>query len=158
MVAYNVARMNGQIRLDEVSVFGGKLRFLIPHEWVEEEEGDDTCLYHAPDAKSGWLRVSLITVKNVETPAQRLREVFGKSETVRVNETTGNLVELSEKDSEEDGVPIHIYYWKVANAVPPDLIREAVFSFTILATLVDDDETRRSVELVGELVSQAEFA
>ena len=143
-------------RLDEVSVFGDKLRFLIPHEWVEGvAEEEDLYLYHAPDAESGWLRVSLITVKTDKPPQQRLQELFGKTSVV--NEESGNLVETWEKESEENGVPIHLYYWRVANAVPPNLVQEAVFSYTTLADRRGDQSTREMVDLLDQLVGLATF-
>ena len=46
--------------LDEVSVFGGKLSFLLPHDWEEmETEQDNVYLYSQPKTDSGWFRVSL---------------------------------------------------------------------------------------------------
>src|SRR5262249_50423002 len=137
-------------------IFGDKLRFLIPHEWVEGEDENNTYLYHAPNTNSGWLRVSLITVNTVEPAMERLRAIFGDS-TTTTDSKTGNLVELTEKDSLEDGSPIHIYSWKVANAVPPNVVREAIFSYTVLAAQMQDSETQRTVRLLSELVSQAVF-
>ena len=54
--------MSNTRRLDEVSIFNDKLTFLIPHEWIEVESGEDgSYLYQVADAQSGWFRVSLIT-------------------------------------------------------------------------------------------------
>ena len=140
-------------------MFGDKLSFLIPHEWVEGNgEEDDHYLYHAPEAKSGWLRVSLITLRTVEPPSQRLKQIYGAKENVTVDAKTGNFVSVSEKDSQEDGCSIHIYYWRVANFVLPDLVHEAVFSYTILRERLNDQETLQSVKLIGQLVSEAEFS
>lgn len=100
-------QMGKHLRLDEVSTFGDKLRFLIPHEWVEREDGDDLYVYHAPDADSGWFRVSLNTLKVVVGPEQRLREIV-KDGAYVLDESTGNWVKFWEKPSEEDGVPIHL--------------------------------------------------
>jgi hypothetical protein len=142
-------------RLDRVSIFGDKLSFHIPHEWVETID-DDHYLYHRPETESGWLRVTLLTVRTGdESPAERLKTSFGSRENVIVEPETGNLVSISEKDSEEDGDRIHLYYWMVANVVPPDLIREAVFSYTVLLDRINDDETQQAVRLVGQLVSRA---
>jgi hypothetical protein len=146
-----------KMRLDEVSIFGDKLRFLIPHEWVEGEDENNTYLYHAPNTDSGWLRVSLITVNTVEPAMERLRAIFGDSTTITTDSKTGNLVDLTEKDSSEDGTSIHIYCWRVANGVPPNVVREAIFSYTVLAAHMQDSETRRTVRLLSELVSQAVF-
>jgi len=56
-------------RLDRVRVFGDALTFLIPHEWIEGQSEDDHYLYHLPEAESGWLRVSLISI---EVPKENL--------------------------------------------------------------------------------------
>jgi hypothetical protein len=57
----------------------------------------------------------------------------------------------------EDGVQIHLYYWIVANVVEPNLIREAVFSYTVLHERINDEDTVRIVRLLRQLVSQAYF-
>src|ERR1041385_1965414 len=146
--------MKDQIRLDEVSVFGEKLRFLIPHDWVEGESEADHYLYHMPETKSGWMRVSLITV-TTSTPRERLAQLFSERESFFISEKMGNMVEVSEKRSEEHGTPIYIYYWKVGNTILPDRVYEAVFSYTILAETMNDQETQEMVKLIEDLVSEA---
>jgi hypothetical protein len=147
--------MESITRLDKVFIFGDKLSFLIPHEWIEETL-DDHYLYRRPGTDPGWLRVSLVTSKAVnEVPSQRLERIFASRDNVSVDGRTGNLVCTSEKDSEEKGVPIHLYYWKVANIVLPDLVCEAVFSYTILPEHMDEE--KETVKLLGQLASQAEF-
>ncbi len=146
--------MNQQIRLDEVGVFGEKIRFLIPHEWVEGEDEENTYLYHAPETHSGWLRVSLITI-NSDEPAERLQQLFTDSDDLTISEKNGNYVDRSEKISHEDGNDIHIYYWKVANVVLPNCVLEALFSYTILAERRDQIQTQETVKLVGQLVAEA---
>jgi hypothetical protein len=115
-------------------------------------------VYHLPEAESGWLRVSLITI---EVPKENLLrkpdKIFEGEKHVTIEEQTGNRVSTWEKDSEEDGVPIHLFYWKIANAVLPRLVREAIFSYTVLSDLANLEETRDVVDLIGRLVSQAEF-
>jgi hypothetical protein len=150
--------MESITRLDRVSVFGGKLSFLIPHDWTEEVEGDNY-LYSRPGSDSAWFRVSLITCKPVdETASQRLERVFASRDGVSVDERTGNWVCNSEKDSEEEGAQIHHFYWKVANIVVPDLVYEAVFSYTILRERLNQEETGQTVKLIGKCASQAEFS
>jgi hypothetical protein len=151
--------MEGITRLDRVCVFGGKLSFLIPHEWIEVTSDDDHYLYQQPGTDSGWLRVSLITSKPVnETPSQQLDRSFAGRDSVGVDERTGNWVCTSEKDSDEEGVQIHLYYWKVANIVLPDLVREAVFSYTILRERINEEEISQTVKLIGQLASLAQFS
>jgi hypothetical protein len=150
--------MSATRRLDEVSIFNDKLTFLIPHEWIEVESGEDgSYLYQVADTQSGWFRVSLITQNDVVSPPVRLRELFSQAANVTVNETTGNLIRRSEKNTIEDGERIHIYYWFVGGSVPPEKVCEAVFSYTVLADLMNTDEAQSEVTLLGQLVSQARF-
>jgi hypothetical protein len=146
-------------RLDRVSIFGGTLSFLIPHEWIEENEGDDNYFYHEPETNSGWLRVTLITFRNAEEePAQHLKRHFEGQANVNIEKETGNMVRFSGKNSEEKGVLIHSYNWMVANVIVPDLVCEAVFSYTVLLDRVNAEKTRAVVRLIGDLVSQADFS
>jgi hypothetical protein len=146
-------------RLDQVFMFGDKLSFLIPHEWVEgESEDDGTYLYHYPDADSGRLRVSLVTLKTVgDDPAERLQTLFQKKENHWRDEETGNLVHMYEKDSEQNGVLLHIYYWLVGNFVPPDLVHEAVFSYTILRDQINSEENQAMLNVLSQVLPRADF-
>ena len=153
-----MANMTRIRRLDEVSIFKGKLSFLIPHEWIEGESGDsEEYLYQAPDGRSGWLRVSLITTKGVADPSERLGKLFGESENVTRNELTGNLIRRSEKDTVEDGDKIHIHYWFVGGIVLPDIACEAVFSYTVLAENVSEATTKSEIQVLDQLLSKARF-
>jgi hypothetical protein len=144
-------------RLDRVSIFGDKLSFLVPHDWVEEVD-EDHYLYYEPGTDSGWLRVTLLTMGPFDdrSPAEHLQQLCGSNEHV-VEDSTHNVVCASEKDSEEEGKRIHIYHWKVANVVPPDLVREALFSFTVLQDRRYKEGTSQAVKIIGQLVSQAQF-
>ena len=150
--------MNEEMRLDEVSVFGGKLSFLIPHDWVEiETEQDNVYLYSQPQTDSGWFRVSLNTTVVSGRPSEKLKRIFEKRENVSRDEQTGNLVHAYERDSEEEGIKIHLYYWIVANVVEPSLVREAVFSYTVLHERVNEEKTARITRLLGQIVGLANF-
>ncbi len=145
-------------RLDEVSIFNERLTFLIPHEWIEGDSGDDgTYLYQLPDACSGWFRVSLVTTKGISDPAKQLRKLFGDDSNVEQSEEMGNLLRRSEKDTVEDGDKLHIYYWFVGGCVLPDMVWEAVFSYTVLKELLHSGETQSEVTLLDELVRKARF-
>jgi hypothetical protein len=153
--------MNDEMSLEEVSVFGGKLSFLIPHNWEElETEQDNVYLYSQPETDSGWFRVSLNTSTGnalSDPPSERLKRIFEKRENVSRDEQTGNLIHAYERDSEEDGVKIRLYYWLVANVVEPNLVREAVFSYTVLHERINDEDTARMVGLLRQLVGRADF-
>ena len=52
---------------------------------------------------------------------------------------------------------LRLYYWLVANVVEPDLVREAVFSYTALSEQTDAEETKNMLELLERTVSRANF-
>lgn len=149
--------IGGFRRLDEVTVFGGKLTLLIPHEWVDGDDGDEgTYLYYEPDAQSGWFRISLLTIQNVQEPEERLYSVF-KQEAFETDEETGNLVLREEKDSMQDGVPLRIFKWRVGGIVLPDKVVEAIYSYTVLVEKLDKN-VAAEIKLLHRLVSKSRFA
>ncbi len=148
-------------RLDRVAVFGDQLSFLIPHEWVEADEEGDSYLYHAPNTDSGWLRVSLISIKG---PGERSQEELRSLLADRAKRENGELFEMDDnivvqwtKDSEEDGDPITHFWWAVGHYHGRKLSYEALFSYTVLGPRKSDPDTLRTVDLLGELISQAKF-
>jgi len=155
--------MGDAIRLDRVFLFQDQISFLIPHEWEEEDIPDtDHYLYCPPGTDSGWLRVSLITQRGIECPTDELlshQEDWLDDGTVRVfrEEKSGNLIKKWQKTSIENGEPIYLYYWSVANAILPDKLLQAVFSYTILADRRATRENTDTVELLDELICGATF-
>ena len=145
-------------RLDRVFVFGAKLSFLIPHEWIESTPaGEDVYLYNAPGADSGWLRVSLITVKGSAVKARDHLAERAQRKSGKLYEIGPNLVVAWERPSQEDGVPIYQYWWSVLRSVEPELSREALFSYTILRERKDYPENQSTVSTLSDLVGNAEF-
>ena len=45
----------------------------------------------------------------------------------------GNCMITYVHEAEEDGEPIRVHYWQIANPVPPQHVRVALFSFTVPA-------------------------
>jgi len=134
------------------------LSFLIPHDW-EETLKEDHYLYSLVGADSGWFRVSLNTFSAVdETPTQMLKRLFDGRENVTHDEQTGNCVCTYERNSGEEGAAIHLYYWIAARVVEPDLVREAVFSFTVLSERTNDQRTTQMLNLIGQIVNGANFS
>jgi hypothetical protein len=156
--------MEDIIRLDRVPIFRDQLSFLIPCDWVEGESKEDYYLFHAPNTDSGWLRVSLLTRELAkETPADRLHRLHLKWRSKDedhgfIEERTNNVIRVREKDTEQDGETLRLYYWCVANRVQPNLVQEAIFSFTVLGARIHNPQTLDMVKVVGELVTQAQFS
>jgi hypothetical protein len=100
--------MEDIIRLDGVSTFRDQLSFLIPRDWVEGESEEDHYLYRAPNTDSGWLRVSLISLKvDKETPTERLHRLHSQwrseDEDNVFIERTNNVIRVRKKDTEQNG-------------------------------------------------------
>jgi hypothetical protein len=156
--------MEDIIRLDRVSIFRDQLSFLIPRDWVEGESEEDYYLYHAPNTDSDGLRVSLLTRElATETPADRRHRLHLKWRSegeghVFIEERTNNVIRVGEKDTEQDGELLRLDYRYVANFVQPNLMQEAIFSFTVLRTRIHNPQTLDMVKVVGELVTQAQFS
>jgi hypothetical protein len=149
-------------RLDRVLTYGEQLSFLIPHEWIEGEEEPDHYLYHAPNADSGWLRVSLITLNSPgKSSREQLRELLlerAQKERGTLYDVGENVIVAWEKPSQEDGTAIWNYWWAVAHSHGPNLGHEALFSFTILRERHEDPATQATVSLVAKLVADARFS
>ncbi|HVP42126.1 MAG TPA: hypothetical protein VMS96_01770 [Terriglobales bacterium] len=149
-----------QMTLDRVFTFGDKLSFLIPHDWIEEEE-DGNYLYHLPKCRSGWFRASLFTLKSTgmasrqrivhemrSDPEEEGREFF---------EAGDNVVEAWVNHTTQDGVDIAVYYWAVGNCPSSNAQMKALFSYTVLEEDVGKPETDAMLQLLEELTSTAQF-
>jgi len=146
-----------QMRVDRITIFDGRLSFLIPHEWKQYDE-DENYLYCVPNTESGWFRVTLAETQCFrELPAEVLRGDFANRQNVTQDTETGNLVSAFEHDSEEEGQRIHVYYWVVANVVQTDLVRTAIFSYAVLTDCMLDGETKEMVSLITQNVTKSDF-
>jgi hypothetical protein len=70
----------------------------------------------------------------------------------------GNALLRYTEEAEEDGDPLTIYYWQIANVVPPNHLRMAIFSYTVLTELADDDDVAAEVALIDEALRACRFA
>lgn len=129
---------------------------------MESDEEGDYYLYQAPNGDAGWLRVSLISIKG---PGERSRAELSSLLLDSARKKNGELFEVGDnivvewtEDSEESGNPITHFWWAVGHCHGPMLSHEALFSCTVLTGRQADPETLQIVDLLGELVSHAEFS
>lgn len=141
------------LRLDEITYLD-KIKFLIPHHWVEEDDEEEGC-YFDPAGDSGWLRVSLIRVDGAGTQDELRNDAREKGE--RLFEAGENLVRASVKSNIEQGEKISVHFWKVSRSVFPDLVRIAVFSYTVPESRTTHETWSAELKLIEDLVSKAEF-
>ena len=121
------------LRVRSVSHSDGTLVCRVPREWVEEIEDDGTRVLWSPKGVSGSLRIILITAKrDAVTDGHPAMGVLGapREGSVDVSLPNGNVYRRYRTETTEDGEPLAIHWFRIANYVPPRYYRLAVFSFT----------------------------
>jgi hypothetical protein len=69
----------------------------------------------------------------------------------------GNALISYVEEANDEGEVLFIQYWIIANAAPPDLVRVALFSFTIPESKADDEETTKILEILHHELRQCTF-
>lgn len=149
-------------KLKTIAYRGGIVRFKIPADWVEEyeEDGGGTFYQNRPD--SGTLRLNILTARapddiegdlSVQT-LLCLSDVTPEKITKLAN---GNAIARWLERTEEQGHKITLYWWYLANTVPPNHVRIASFSYTILTSQEDLDSFKEKIELLDEQIKHAVF-
>lgn len=141
----------------------GLVRFRIPTQWIEEYEDGGGSTFYADDPDSPTLRLNVLTFQSPRpvdeiTPSELLSSRAEKIHQSIVQLDTGNAVIAYNQSSEEDGHALLIFYWELANAVPPAHGRLAIFSLTILESQQDDPDIIETIQMVDREVKASEFA
>jgi hypothetical protein len=123
---------------------GGIVTFRIPAHWTEEYEEEGGGIFYDEDNDSGTLRLNVLTFAS-KTPVTT-RTAMSLLE-ARRQEDEGTLIDLGNGNAllrytdvaQEEGEFLTIHYWQIANVVPPNHFRLAIFSYTKPTELADDD-------------------
>ena len=148
------------LSLDRVYAFSDHISFLIPHHWVDQQEGDNY-LYFAEDGSEGWLRASLLSIKkngNATTESlksENLREAQDKGQDLL--ECGANIIRRYREYSEREGTPICNCYWIVSRCVSADLVYIAIFTYTIPSERLTTNRVQQLIALVGDCLAQTQF-
>jgi len=147
---------------------GGVVTFRIPSHWYEEYSDYDGGTFYEDDPDAGTLRLRLtlllaskplhsssaIEVLKVIVDKQRSEGVEGLTK-IRPD---GNAVFSYEQATSERGTPLTIFYWVVANPLPPSHARIATFSYTVLTEKRNDATTQRELETLETEIEAATFS
>lgn len=149
-------------KLKTIVYRGGIVRFKIPAKWVEEyeEDGGGTFYQNRPD--SGTLRLNILTARapddiEGDLPVHALSTLPDVNPEEITKLATGNALVRSLERTEEQGHKITLYWWYLANTVPPNHMRIANFSYTILTSQENLDSFRKEIELLDEQIKHAVF-
>ena len=132
---------------------GGIVAFKIPSAWREEYEPHGGATFYEDRPDSGTLRLNVLTFEK-----KNGLEAMDQSADFPIVLLSGHRMRHYRKDTEEDGTPLHIYRWEVLVAVTPSRCRIVCFSHTVLVSARDSTATQQELQLVDELVRDADYS
>lgn len=146
-----------------VSYRGGVVRFRIPAHWIEEYEDDGGGTFYEDAPGSPTLRINVLTLESptpvdANTPCELLGPSAEKTGQEIVRLDNGNAVIAYSEAEVEDGHALVIYFWELANVVPPRYGRVAIFSLTVLKSQQSDPEIANTIQSIDREVRASEFA
>ncbi len=147
---------------------GGVVTFRIPSHWREEYSDMEGATFFADRPDAGTLRLKL-TLMSAPRPVQRdsgidvlrgpLDQLTNAGVKVKTRHRKDGNASLSYEDSAiEEGTPLTIIYWVVANPLPPRHVRVANFSYTVLARLRNDPKVKSELKMLEAEIEAATFA
>lgn len=155
-VAPEQAPMPDEDEMKTIRYRGGIVTFRIPAHWTEQYEEEGGGIFYDEDNDSGTLRLNVLTFAS-KAPVTT-RTAMSLLETRR-QESQGTLTDLGNGNAllrytdvaEQEGESLTIHYWEIANVVPPNHFRLAIFSYTKPTKLADDDKAADVAMMDGEL-------
>jgi hypothetical protein len=149
------------IRLRNVSHFDGLLNCRVPRDFVQQIEEDGTRVFWKPKGISGTLRISLLTAKRDTVPdGNPAMFLLGNSKDMApaIELSNGNVYRCYREESSEDGEALAIYWFKVANYIPPVNYRLALFSFTVRLAEEASAEIQRQLAILNKELPACRFS
>ena len=146
----------------EIKYRGGLVTFSIPKHWVEEYEPEGGGTFYEDGPNTGTLRINVITMKS-PTPVTANSGIAALSglEDVKPleieNLPSGNAVAKFVRRSTEQGQAITLYWWYVAQSIPPQHVRTAMFSYTILTSSENSSDSAAQLQLLDKSIRNATF-
>ena len=148
--------------MKEIAYRGGVVKFFIPKNWIEKYEPDGGGMFYEDAPNTGTLRLNVITAKSpTSLGSDAAYENAAKAKNVKPSDverlSNGNAMARWVQRSSEQGQPITLYWWHVTNAVPPEHLRIANLSYTVLTSEENSPATKKDVEFLTESIRNAKF-
>ncbi len=154
--------------MKSIAYRGGVVTFRIPAHWREEYSDNEGGMFYGDHSQSGTLRLTIITAAQPKqmksTSALDILErfvnglkdngVMGTAE----GRKDGNAVFKYEEATSERGTRLTIFYWIVANPVPPQHVRIATFSYTIPASQRSQSQVQSDFKMLDAEIDAASFS
>ena len=142
---------------------GGVVEFEIPAHWIEEYGEDGGAAFYEDRENSGTLRLNVITLEApINVGSDRVIEALQVSNADKKGDIlkleNGNAVlRYSETVTAENGTEITIFYWMVANPLGERHVRIGDFSYTVLATTRDTEQTKSEINFLEHAIFNSRF-
>jgi hypothetical protein len=150
------------LELKTIKYRGGVVEFRIPASWEEEYSDIDGGTFYENKPDSGTLRLKVITAESpsevTSDSAKSILDTFSFVRGRAVLQPNGNAIASYEESSVDSDQKIKIFYWLVANPLPPKHARIATFSYTILERKQHDTTIMRDLQMLEKEILDAKFA
>ena len=139
----------------EVRFQDGLVVFAVPATWLEEyDDVEGTGTYYDDSPETGTLRLSVLSVRapaNLSTvsPADAIRAAGTQALELL---PSGAALTKSVSRTSENGVPITLHHWRVAQTVGPNSVRIAIFSYTVASSREGSQSTDAEIAQVEQSV------
>jgi hypothetical protein len=151
--------------LKTITYRGGIVRFRIPAAWSEEYEEAGGGTFYLPGADTGTLRLNVMTLQGRAgkpvTAGSAVEVLSASAEKYGVSvQPLREAVAMIRYDlsTAEQGKPLLIRYWQLAQALPPAHVRVVVFSYTSLSERATAPGFDAEVSSIEQEIIAAEFA
>jgi hypothetical protein len=160
--ALEQAAMPDQDGMKTVRYRGGIVTFRIPAHWTEEYKEEGGGIFYDADNDGGTLRLNVITFAckapvTTHTAMSLLEARRQQYQGTLTDLGNGNALLRYTDVTQEEGESLTIHYWQIANVVPPNHFRLAIFSYTKPTELADDDMAA-DVAMMDEELRVCRFA
>jgi len=151
--------------LKTINYRGGIVRFRIPDGWQEEYEDEGGGTFYAPGADTGTFRLYVTTFGAPPGKTLSLSDApdfllpFAEKYGVPIQSVRPGVAMIRYDLATSDrGQALKIRYWQVGQVLPPRNVRQALFSYTLLAKQFDQVRFHQEMDLLEREVLAAEFA
>ena len=149
--------------MKSIAYRGGLVTFRIPRHWAEEydEDGGGTFFEDGPD--SGTLRLNVLSFTGpVGSPSKSplaVLQITSRAASGIACELPNGYALLTGVRSATDGsTPTQIYYWHIAQHLPPSHYRIALFTYTVEAGRELEPSIVRQLEILNAAIPAAVLA
>lgn len=151
-----------EAKMKQVIYRGGIVTFTIPEHWLEQYEPDGGGMFYEDAPNTGTLRLNVITLESAKPllpndaydNLSTMKNI--KAGSVQKMES-GNAFATSVQHSTEQGQAITLYWWHIANPIPPNHMRIANFSYTVLTSQENDPLIKNEIQMLTESIKNAKF-